>query len=246
MSQTEEPRRRGLFRRRPKDPSKPGRIGQMRQVFKLARKHFPAVPWLMLAAILGLGGIGFLVGFFLLPPVWLWTIIGLLGGLTLAIFILGRYAETAAFAEMKDQPGAYGAVLNTVRRSWLADDQPVAGDPRTKDLVFRATGRGGVVLVSEGPAGRVSKLLAKEQKRHERILPSVPVHVIQGGEGKNQVPMNRLVSTVYKLPKKLTKAEVLQVRKRLAALGTMSTNQPIPKGIDPNRARPNRRALRGR
>lgn len=102
------------------------------------------------------------------------------------------------------------------------------------------------MLVSEGPAGRVSKLLAKEQKRHERILPSVPVHVIQGGEGKNQVPMNRLVSTVYKLPKNLTKAEVLQVRKRLAALGTMSTNQPIPKGMDPNRARPNRRALRGR
>lgn len=246
MSNTEEPKRRGKAGRRPKDPSKPGRIAQMRQVFKLARKHYPAVPWLMLAAFLGIGAIGFLVGFFLLPPAWLWTIIGLLAGATLAVFILGRYAETAAFAEMKGQPGAYGAVLNTVRRSWLADDQPVAGDPRTKDLIFRATGRGGVVLVSEGPAGRVGKLLAKEQRRHERILPSVPVHVIQGGEDKNQVPMNRLVGTIYKLPKELTKAEVLEVRKRLTALGTMSTNQPIPKGVDPNRVRPNRRALRGR
>ncbi|MGX6452287.1 hypothetical protein [Brevibacterium paucivorans] len=45
---------RGLFKRKPKDPAKPGRIEQMREVFKLARKHYPALPWIMLAAIVGI------------------------------------------------------------------------------------------------------------------------------------------------------------------------------------------------
>ena len=221
---------RGLFKRKPKDPAKPGRIEQMREVFKLARKHYPALPWILLAAVVGITLVGVLVGL-LLPPVWLWGILGFMGGVVFALWILGRYAEKAAFAEMRGKPGAIGAVLNSAR---------------TKDMVFRSTGRGGVVLVSEGPANRTYKMLEKERKRHERVLPNVPVHIIQAGDGKDQVPMDNLVSTVHKLPRKLHKDEVLAVRKRLASLGSMTSRPPIPKGIDPNRARPDRRAMRGR
>lgn len=244
MSTSNEPKRR-LFRRKPKDPNNPGRIAQMVQVYKLAHKHYRALPWILAAAVVGGAALGFLVGL-LLPPVWLWIIVGVMAGVLFALFILGRFAETAAFAEMRGKPGAYGAVLNSVKKSYLADEQPVAMDPKTKDLVYRATGRGGVVLVSEGPKGRSGRLLDKERKRHERVLPSVPVHTVSGGEEDGQVPMNRLVKTVQRLPKQLNKSEVLVVRKRLAALGTMSTKPPMPKGIDPNKARPDRKAMRGR
>ena len=42
----------------------------------------------------------------------------------------------------------------------------------------------------------------------------------------------------------ITKDEVSEVAKRLRALG--GVRPPIPKGIDPTRARPDRRATRGR
>ncbi|MCQ9366673.1 DUF4191 domain-containing protein [Brevibacterium sp. 50QC2O2] len=244
MSTSNEPKPK-RFKRKPKDPNNPGRIAQMKQVYKLAAKHYKALPWILAAAVLGGGALGALVGL-LLPPIWLWIILGLMVGVLGATFILGRFAETAAFEEMRGKPGAYGAVLNTVRKSWLADDEPVAVDPKTRDLVYRATGRGGVVLVGEGPAGRVAKLVDKERKRHERVLPGVPVNTLLGGEGEGQIPMNRLTKEVYKIPRKLNKSEVLVIRKRLTALGTISKRAPIPKGIDPSRARPDRRAMRGR
>ena len=50
---SEEPRK-GLFRRKPKDPNKkPGRLAQMKQVYELSAKHNKATPWLLAAAILG-------------------------------------------------------------------------------------------------------------------------------------------------------------------------------------------------
>ena len=42
-----------------------------------------------------------------------------------------------------------------------------------------------------------------------------------------------------KLSKSITKLEISAVDKRLSTLG--SARLPIPKGIDPNRARPDRR-----
>jgi len=49
---------------------------------------------------------------------------------------------------------------------------------------------------------------------------------------------------VQGLKKTLTTAEVGQVAKRLQALG--STKMPIPKGVDPMKARPDRKGMRGR
>ncbi len=50
---------------------------------------------------------------------------------------------------------------------------------------------------------------------------------------------------MMRMKKVLTQAEASQVTKRLAAL-QRSIRQSVPKGIDPMRARPNRRAMRGR
>ncbi|GAA4507744.1 DUF4191 domain-containing protein [Brevibacterium yomogidense] len=251
MSTNSDSTRKGLFgRKKDKAPKKNGRIQQMRQVFELARKHNPASPWLLAAALVGLALVGVLVGLLVSGGVLgtiLWGVTGLMAGAVLAMFMLGRFAETAAFDQMRGQPGAIGAVLNTARRGWLMEEQPIAVDPRTQEMVFRTTGRAGVVLVGEGRSRhKVTKLLDKEQRRHEKIVKGVPVHTFQGGEGEGQVPMENLTKRLYKLPKRLNKAEILAVRNRLTGIGSMTSRPPIPKGVDPSRMRPDRRALRGR
>ncbi|MNW63218.1 hypothetical protein D3C74_414010 [compost metagenome] len=101
-----------------------------------------------------------------------------------------------------------------------------------------------MVLVGEGPSHRVSKLLDAEKRRITRVLPNVPVTTIQCGNGEDQVPLKKLARTVQKLRPTLTKPEVAEVSKRLRALG--GAKLPIPKGIDPTRARPDRKGMRGR
>ncbi|WP_029088560.1 DUF4191 domain-containing protein [Brevibacterium album] len=252
MSTSSESEKKGLFGRRKKqrDPANPGRIAQMRQVVRLARRHNPASMWLVAAALVGLAGLGVLAGFLFSGSVLtiiLWGLTGLLLGAVLAMFLLGRFAEAAAFDQMRGQPGAIGAVLNTARRGWLMDEQPIAFDPRTQEMVFRTTGRGGVVLVGEGASRKkIERLLDKEQKRHAQIVKGVPIHTFQGGEGEGQLAMEQVTRTLYKLPRRLNKAEILAVRNRLASIGTMASRPPVPKGVDPNNVRPDRRSLRGR
>ena len=230
--------KRGLFTRKPKEAKakKPSRLKQIGEVFTMTRRHDPMVPWLMLLAFLGVVAVSFLVGFWL--DNWITgLIIGIPLGLLAATFILSRRAERAAFAQIENQPGASGAALGTLRRGWITEEQPVAVNPRTQDAVFRAVGRPGVVLVSEGPGHRVKPLLDAERKRLARILPNVPVHTIQTGHGEGQVPLSQVAKKMGKMKNELTKLEVSTVSKRIASMGT---RLPIPKGIDPYKARPNR------
>ena len=101
--------------------------------------------------------------------------------------------------------------------------------------------------MAEGPTGRLQRPVADEQKILRRILSTVPVHVINVGMDEGQTRLMDLWPTISKLPTKptrLTDAEISQVSKRLSSLSTKGL--PIPKGIDPAKARPDRRAMRGR
>ncbi|MDJ0320356.1 DUF4191 domain-containing protein [Pseudarthrobacter sp. PS3-L1] len=230
--------KRGLFSRKPKanKVKKPSRLKQIGEVFTMTRKHDPMVPWLMLLVFLGVVALSFLVGFLL--DNWITgLIIGLPLGLLGATLILSRRAERAAFARIEDQPGASGAALGTLRRGWITEDQPVAVNPRTQDAVFRAIGRPGVILVTEGPSHRVKPLVDAERKRLSRILPNVTVHVIQSGKGEGQVPLSQVAKKMGKMKKELTKLEVNAVSKRISSLGN---RLPIPKGVDPYKVRPQR------
>ena len=208
----------------------------------MTRRNDPQVVWIMLLAFLAVVAVAFLVGYLL--ENWVTgLIIGIPLGLLAAVFILSRRAEKAAFAQIENQPGASGAALGTLRRGWVTQDQPVAVNPRTQDAVFMAIGRPGVVLVSEGPTHRVKPLVEAERKRLTRILPNVTIHVLESGRGEGQVPLNKLAKTMGKMKNELTKVEVNAVSKRINSLGT---RLPIPKGIDPYKARPDRKAARGR
>ena len=215
---------------------------QIADVFKMTRRNDPSVIWRMVGAFFGIIAIGLIIGFLIDNWVTM-LIIAIPLGLLAAMFILSRRAERAAFAQIEGQPGASGAALSVLRRGWILEEQPVAVSPRTQDAVFRAIGRPGIVLVTEGPSNRVKALVDGERRKMNRIVPNVPVHVIQTGRGEGQVPLQQVAKKVKKLKKSLTKQEVQAVNKRLSAIGQ---RLPIPKGIDPYKARPDRKAARGR
>ncbi|PJI93461.1 DUF4191 domain-containing protein [Luteimicrobium subarcticum] len=218
---------------------------QVWQAYQMTRRTDPSVTWWMLLMLAGGLVVGLLLGL-LLGGHWIFGLImGLPLGLLAAMYTLTRRAESAAYKQIEGQPGAARAALGSVRRGgWSFADEPVAFDARTQDMVFRGVGRPGVLLVSEGTTGRSTRLLDAEKKRTARVLPGVPIVTLEVGSAAGQVPLRKVVSTVQKMRPQMTKAEVAEVSKRLRALG--GAKLPIPKGIDPMRARPDRKGMRGR
>jgi hypothetical protein len=225
-------------------PKKQGRIAQLRAVFTMTRQADPAVVWWMLLALVGTLVVAYGIGVLVKQPIYV-MVLGLPLGVMLALIVMARRAERAAYARFAGQTGATSMALQNLRRGWNVDQEPVALDPRTQDLVFRAVGRPGVVLITEGPPNRATKLAETERKRIARVLgANVPVTVLQCGDGEGQVPLRKLSGHIMRLKPVLTKTEVSEVAKRLRALGGLKP--PLPKGIDPTRVRPDRRATRGR
>lgn len=255
--ETTEPTRKRRFGRKPKppkDPNNPGRIAQFKQVWNMTRKNDPAAVWWMILAALAVLLIALLVGLWLNMVVYC-LIIGLPLALLAATFVLARRAEQAAFSQIEGQPGATSAVLGTLRRGWFYDQEPVAAEASGKvrgmrdlqnaAMVFRAVGRPGVVLFSEGPKASAKRLSESERRKVTRIVgDEVPVHVLRVGKDEDEVPLSKVTKTLKKLDKKITKDEAIVVHKRLKAIG--ASKPPLPAGVDPRKARMDRRALRGR
>ena len=211
---------------------KKGRFAQIKQTYRMAKKSDPYLGWITLGTVLAVLAVLVLVGV-LLRPVWLWPILGLPLALLAGALVFGRRAEHAAYSQIEGQPGAAVAALGTLRRGW--DTTPVVATNRHQDVVHRAVGRPGVVLVGEGTsAGRVANLLAQERRRHARVVGEVPVFDIVVGTDENQVPLRRLAKHVMKLPRSLRPAEVTELRSRLRALGTQPLAMPkgpLPRGM---------------
>jgi Domain of unknown function (DUF4191) len=223
---------------------KPGRLATLRQIFKVTRESDPLLPLWMLLAFAGTVLVAFLLGLALGHPVYL-AVLAVPLGVLVALVVMSRRAERFAYARAAGQTGVTGQVMKNIRRGWFVEEEPVAIDPRTRDLVFRAVGRPGVALVTEGPVPRVNRLVEGERKRVSRVLgPNVPVLVLHVGDGEGQVPLRKLNNKLMRSKAVLTKTEAAQVAARLKALG--GARPPIPKGIDPTRVRPDRKGVRGR
>jgi hypothetical protein len=211
---------------------KKGRFAQIKQTYRMAKKSDPYLGWITLGTVLAVLAVLVLVGV-LLGPVWLWPILGLPLALLAGALVFGRRAERAAYSQIEGQPGAAVAALGTLRRGW--DTTPVVATNRHQDVVHRAVGRPGVVLVGEGSsASRVANLLAQERRRHARVVGEVPVHDVVVGTDENQVPLRRLAKHLMKLPRSLRPAEVTELRSRLRALGTQPMAMPkgpLPRGM---------------
>ncbi|WP_407317494.1 DUF4191 domain-containing protein [Isoptericola halotolerans] len=225
-----------------KKPKKQRWYHQVWAAYKMTRRQDPLVTWIMLAVFCGILALALLIGFLTGHPIYA-TVIGLPFSLLGAMFVLTRKAERAAYTQIEGQPGAVRAALGTVRGGWSFEDEPVAVN-RQQDLVFRGIGRPGVVLVSEGPSHRVQRMLDDERRRTARVLQNVPITTLQVGNGEGQIPLPKVARKVQKMKKTLTRAEASEVGKRLKALG--GARLPVPKGVDPMKARPDRKGMRGR
>lgn len=215
----------------------------MRQVYSLTRKADPSVTWWILGVVALVLVVGLGIGFATGHPIYAAFVALPLAALG-AMIVLSRKADRAMYKQLEGQPGAAGAAMRLLRRGWITQEEPIAVDARTYDSVFRALGRPGIILVGDGPPHRISKMLAAEEKKHRRFVSNAPIVLIQAGDGPGQVPMSKLARHIMRQKGALTKDEVSKVSARLRSMPTLKA--PIPKGVDPNRARPDRKAARGR
>ena len=219
----------------------PGRMTQLWRVFQMTRKADKALVPILIVAFVVPVALGIVLPLTIIPSgifgLVLWIITGVLGGVLLALVILGNRAETMAYKQIEGQSGAVGAVLqNGLRRAWQAQEYPVAVNPRTRDAVYRAVGKCGVVLISEGSKARAQKLINDERRHVQRAVPQVTIHVLHVGSEEDAVSLKGLRKAMNKLKKELNKAEVLAVANRLESLKKPG-DMPIPKGIDPYKMR---------
>ena len=205
------------------------RLRRMREVWRATRNLDSKLPlWVAGAALLGLG-IGWLLFGILLPGgpisgVLFSVLFAVLG----ALMSFGRRTQKAQYAAIHDQPGAAYAVMEAMRGQWFIT--PAIAVTRKQDMVHRAVGRCGVVLVAEGSPARGKQLLAQELKRHARLTGDAPLESILVGDGDKQVPVDKLTSHLMKMPRRLSKTEVPKLEKKLRAL---NRDVPMPKGVVP-------------
>lgn len=212
------------------------------EAYRITKRSYSWIGWAMLGAALA----GLLIGVGLKFAIgsWFWVFFGVMLMFIAPMIVLVRFVRKASYAQIEGMPGAVSAVLDNIGRGWTTKTEPVRFNARSQDMVFRAIGRAGIVLISEGPLNRVAPLVKDETRALKRLAPNAPVHVIHVGNDEGQTPLIKLDRTMKKLPKAITAHEVSALVNRLEAVQTNS--MPIPKGIDPRNTRMNRRALRGR
>jgi hypothetical protein len=208
----------------------PGRLKQIALTYKMTRRADRKIGLILAGVGLVTFGVLLAVGFLIGHPVYAGVLGVMLALLAMAI-IFGRRAERAAFGQMEGQPGAAAAVLENVGKGWTIT--PAVAMNRSQDVVHRAVGRAGIVLVAEGNPNRLRSLLASEKKRMARVVSDVPVHDFIVGDDEGQVELKKLRTKLLKLPRVLTGPQTTQVNDRLRAMGDLMSNMPIPKGPMP-------------
>jgi hypothetical protein len=221
--------------------AKAGRLKQIRMVAGLVHKANPkAMPIVLgsgLGTLLVLVVVGLLTG---LAP--LLIPFGVLLGVLVTVVLFGRFAQAAQYSTIEGQPGAAAAVLENMRGDWTVT--PAVAANRNMDVVHRAVGKPGVILVGEGSPTRLAGLLAAEKKRVARVAYEVPIIEFQVGNGEGQVPISKLQRKVMRLPRKLKPDAVSDLNHRLRALqpSLQAPKGPIPRNIrQPKMPRPKAR-----
>ncbi|MCL2490071.1 MAG: DUF4191 domain-containing protein [Propionibacteriaceae bacterium] len=225
------------------NPSDWSTVRQVRETIKMTVQTDPSSKWWMIAALLVPIVLG--VGIGLIVNHWLYaTVMGILLGVSAAMWSLIILSKRAMYKKYDGQPGASQVALGELnKKTWTITSQ-IAGTKQS-DTIHRAVGPVGIVLVGDGDPNRVRGLLATERKRHEQISYDVPVHTVSVGNGDGQVPLSKAASTIKKLPGKVSKAQIGQLDARIKALDNIRGKVPVPRGPMPN-MRGARKAMRGR
>ena len=209
------------------------RVQQIQTAYRTTRENDPRLPVILAATALitlaVVAGIGFLLG----EPV-----IGIIAGVALAaavtLSVFGRRASGAALSQIEGRPGAAAAVLQALRQPWRVT--PVVAYNGKQDMVHRAVGRPGIVLIGEGRStARVTSLLRQEHRKVQRVSGDVPIHEIRVGDDDGAVELSKLRMQLMRLPRSIKKGQVAEIERRLSSV--TATDLPIPKGPIPNMRR---------
>jgi xanthosine utilization system XapX-like protein len=217
-------------------PDKPKRVEQMRAAYRLAAAADPRLPIKVFGPALAVLAVLVVVGVLIGQPVYL-SVLGVVAALLVGVSVFGRKANAAMFAQVEGQPGAAAAVLKAMRGDWRVT--PAVAVTRSYDLVHRAVGRPGVVLVGEGSPARLRELISQEKRRIGRVAPDTPVYDVIVGTGDGQVTIQRLQAHVMRLPRNLRGKQVDALEARMRALGGGGL-AAMPKGPLPRTPRPPR------
>lgn len=247
--QKEQAKAEKLRRKNSNDPADWGQIRQIRETYKITKKHDPKLPWVLLAAWLIPFVVLLVLGFLLRSPI-LWGIMGVMVGLMVAMWLFVRRAKRAAYVRYDGQVGSAELAMQMLGKKWKYT--PVVAATRNRDsadVVHRAIGPGGLILIGEGDPKHLKPLLASEKKKHEQVAYGVSVVTLVVGKGGGQVPLDKLADEIKKLPKALNDAKIVEVEARLKALDAMRPKLPMPKGPMPtgkSGMKGARQAMRGR
>ena len=212
-------------------PQKQSQLSVLKDAYKLVKKDSPfAIVWCLLVFVLVVT-FGVIIGNNLDHPVYagfLSTPLAFLAG----FFLFTRFANTAAFSSIEGQIGAGASVLMSIRRGFVTT--PAVNVNRNQDMVHRVSSKAGIILVGEGGFATRS-LMQDERRKMERFLSGVPVTEVMVGDENGQISVRKLQKHLRKLPKKLSSAQLREVRARLRSVGGL--NLPMPKGPMPTNSR---------
>lgn len=224
------------------DPRDWSQMRQLRETYKMASQFDPTLKWWIIGPIVLGIVLGVVLGL-LLEPLWLWIMLGIFTGITLAMLFFLRRVKNATYKKFEGQPGSAEIALGMLdKKKWTTS--PAIAANKSFDVIHRALGPAGLVLIAEGEPNRVKQLLATEVKRHEQLAYGVKVKTILMGKGEGQVPLEKLADHLKKMPKEMDAVKIAEVQKRLIAIDSMRQRMPIPKG--PMNVRGARQAMRGR
>ncbi len=218
-----------FLKRKKKDASAPKetRFKTIREAYSVTKDVKPWIGLALAGIFFGVWVVGIGVGYIMGHPVYV-AFLSFPLAMLASLFFFTRQAGSAAYASIEGQIGAGASVLMAIRKGWTTT--PAVAVSRTQDMVHRSVGRAGIVLVGEGGPG-VRALLTDEKKKTERFAPGVPITEFIVGDNEGQVKLRKLQKKLAKLPKKLSPAQMREVRNRLKAVGGLS--MPIPKGPMP-------------
>lgn len=209
------------------------RVRVIRDNYRMAKEYDPKLGWILLAIlVVGLGAfiaLGVTTG-----NIFTWLIVGVSTVIVVVSIVFSRRAMRSAYKSIEGQPGAAVAIVQNMSKAGWGITAGVAAN-KHQDLVHRAIGRPGIVLIGEGTSPALPALLASEQKRTKRFVPDAPISELIVGTEEGQVPIAKLDKHLRKMPKVLAPGEVTAMRKRLDALAAAPL--PIPKGPMPKSGR---------
>ena len=209
------------------DQKKEPRFGQIREAYRVTKEAKPWIGIALLAIVIGGIAIGVLIGTLTKHPIYV-GFISMPLAVLVATYFFSIQANRAAYASIEGVAGAGASVLMAIRRGVVTT--PMVAVNKNQDMVHRATSKAGVILIGEG-GNAVRSLLNDEEKKCERFVPGIPVTQILVGEGEGRVDIRKLQRKVKRLPKKISTAQLREIRNRLKAVGGF--NMPIPKGPMP-------------